>query len=561
MTAARTVLLAGVVQPRRLVGSQREHAAYENFCSHHHLTPSAQAVTLYLTSLWDSGQVHGRGLRYRLHLLDLHARLAGEAVPSQDQDLRRYLRGLHREASLALPERGVDPLHVELLHAVLDVLTRPQRQQVRDAALLLLANSTGLPTQVLSELRWDQVRFLRGSVQITVPPMARRGPRTHSQLTVAATSAPCCVRQALLRWRQQAGPAQQPVFSLNGRSCDVGEIRPVLALLGGAPSRPGSARPRLGGKRLNVVVAQVLAPRPRAVRDRALLLLAFTAALGTDEARRLLQVDVVTTDSGLRLVTGQVGQRAVPVVLELHPPFAARGRPEVGMAARQGLQLRLLISADHIVVVGEVLAVPDPLVEVENSAGLGRELRVSREDPRPVAPRLDRVLGQPPTHGGRRHGRDAALLDGLASQLRRVPPAQRHLPLLRRLTRHRLDLGHDLVTEGRRSPAALAISQPGQSLPAETLTPLADHIDVHVEPLRDDRVRQPVGGQQHDLGPDDPGMRGGIAPRPRLEHPAVGFGQHHDMRRRPGQRSLRRRTEDHEGSALPLAETTELTPV
>ena len=301
MTAARTVLLAGVVQPRRLVGSQREHAAYEDFCGHHDGTPSAQAVTLYLTSLWDSGQVHGRGLRYRLHLLDLHARFAGEAVPSHDQDLRRYLRGLHREASLALPERGVDPLHVELLHAVLDVLARPQRRQVRDAALLLLANSTGLPTQVLSELRWDQVRFMRDSVQITLPPMARRGPRTHSQLTVAATSAPCCARQALLRWRQEAGPAQQPVFSLNGRSCDVGEIRPVLALLRGAPSRAGNRQPRLAGKRLDGAVAQLLAPRPRAVRDRALLLLAVTAALGTDEARRLLQGDVVSTAQGLRL--------------------------------------------------------------------------------------------------------------------------------------------------------------------------------------------------------------------------------------------------------------------
>ncbi len=184
---------------------------------------------------------------------------------------------------------------------MVDAIARPRRQQLRDAAVLLLANATGLPTQVLGALRWDHVQFRRASLEVTVPPMPSRGPRPYSPLTVPAASGGCCPREALLRWRREAGPAQQPLFSLNHRSCDVSEIRPVVSLLGTAPSRPGSARLRLAGEGLEGLVAQILAPQPRAVRDRALLLLAFTAALGTDEARRLLQADVVATDRGLQL--------------------------------------------------------------------------------------------------------------------------------------------------------------------------------------------------------------------------------------------------------------------
>lgn len=172
----RAAVLSRAVRQRRLVGAAREHAAYEQFRERHGLAPSPHAVTLYLTHLLDTGAVHGRGLRYRLHLLDLHARLAGRPVPSADQDLRRYLRGLHREASLASPEKGVDPLHAEALRAVLDAVARPRRQQVRDAALLLLADASGLPDAVLGALRWDQIRFRRASVEIAVPPMPGRAP-------------------------------------------------------------------------------------------------------------------------------------------------------------------------------------------------------------------------------------------------------------------------------------------------------------------------------------------------------------------------------------------------
>ncbi len=302
MKVDRAEILAGAVDPRRHVGAQREQAAYESFCAEHALTPSAQAVTLYLTWLLDTERVHGRGLRYRLHLLDLHARLAGATVPSQDRDLRRYLRGLHREAALASPERGVDPLHVEMLHAVLDAIARPRRHQLRDVALLALANATGLPAQVLSELTWDRVRFLRQSLEVIVPPMPRRGARPYSPISVQATPARCCPRETLLVWRREVGPAQQPVFSLNGRSCDVADLRPVMTLLGAAPSpQTDIRRPRLSTPHSKHLADRLLAPHPRSVRDRALLLIAFTAALGTDEARRLRQADVVTAERGLRI--------------------------------------------------------------------------------------------------------------------------------------------------------------------------------------------------------------------------------------------------------------------
>ena len=305
----RAAVLALAVRQRRLMGAGREYAAYERFCAECRVLPSPEAVTLYLTHLLDTGTVHGRGLRYRLQLLDLYARLSGAPLPSADRDLRRYLRGLHREASLASPEKGVDPIHTETLRAVLDAVARPLRQQVRDAALLLLADASGLPDAVLVALSWDQVRFRQAAVAVTVPGTPARGLRDWSPLTVPAHDGPTCPRRALLAWRLAVGPAQQPVFGIDGAAARMSDARAVLRLIGPPPRPADIGRPRTHPEQLTNLAHGLLAPRPRAVRDTALLLIAWTASLGTDDARKLRQCDVRREARGLLL---RVAGRAQP---------------------------------------------------------------------------------------------------------------------------------------------------------------------------------------------------------------------------------------------------------
>src|SRR5215217_670970 len=60
------------------------------------------------------------------------------------------------------------------------------------------------------------------------------------------------------------------------------------------------------------------------------------------------------------VVGGQIGQGAAAAVLELLPTRAARRRWQVGVASGQGLQLGLLIGAEHVLVVTERLVYPAP---------------------------------------------------------------------------------------------------------------------------------------------------------------------------------------------------------
>ena len=200
------------------------------------------------------------------------------------------------------------------------------------------------------------------------------------------------------------------------------------------------------------------------------------------------------------------------------------------MAPRQGLELGLLIGADHILVGAELDPAPEPLVELEHPGRLDREVRVPREDPRPVLPGLDRVLMQPPPYRRGRHRPDQPLGDRLDGQLRGAPPRQRHLPLHGRFACHCLDLGHHLRSERPRPSPTRAVFQAGQARLVEPLAPHADHIDVHVESLSDPRVLLVARGQQHDLGPDHRRERRGISAGTLLQHRTISRGQHDHIR-------------------------------
>ena len=157
---------------------------------------------------------------------------------------------------------------------------------------------------------------------------------------------------------------------------------------------------------------------------------------------------------------GQVGQRPTPVVgvLDPHHPGLARGQGPVAAAA--GLDRGLLIRADHELVARQRLAVPEPGVQVQHAGGLDREVGVPREDPRPVPPGFEGVLGQPAADRGHR-GRDLAADLQFTGQFRATPPRQRHPGLGRQRARQRDDLGPIRRGEHRWAATARGVPQAG----------------------------------------------------------------------------------------------------
>ena len=144
-------------------------------------------------------------------------------------------------------------------------------------------------------------------------------------------------------------------------------------------------------------------------------------------------------------------------------PLRAPGRGSCGrVGALPGLDLRLLIGADHVLAGVQQSALPATLVEVEHRAGALQEPGVAWKHPRAVLPRLQRVFGEPARDRGRRRLRDAAL-DHQPMKLSPREPRDRYAKLARQLARDRLDLRYLFRGEnGAGDPrAACPLDPPG----------------------------------------------------------------------------------------------------
>lgn len=92
--------------------------------------------------------------------------------------------------------------------------------------------------------------------------------------------------------------------------------------------------------------------------------------------------------------------RCTPVVaFDVHRPPAWAGWA-AGMNAATGLHARLLVSAEPVVVLTQRLTVLNPLVKIEHPGCFDGKVPVTRGDPGPMLPRLERVSGQPAAHRG-----------------------------------------------------------------------------------------------------------------------------------------------------------------
>src|SRR5829696_1759548 len=104
------------------------------------------------------------------------------------------------------------------------------------------------------------------------------------------------------------------------------------------------------------------------------------------------------------------GAGALVLVLDPGAPGGPGRGP--GVDASPGLDARLLVGREHVLIRSQAAAPPATGVQVEDGPGPGGEVGVPGEDPAAVAPGPDGVLGQPAPEGRARDGgRDAPLDD------------------------------------------------------------------------------------------------------------------------------------------------------
>ncbi|WP_180934037.1 site-specific integrase [Nocardioides ungokensis] len=297
---------------RRLELARREAEGLRQLQNRLGLPAGGETVALYLTWLVESGAT-GRSIRRRLAALDLIERLEGRPPLSQRPDLVRLLRGIHRSAELGPVQPQADPLHRELLQVVVHALTEPSAEQCLRAAAMALTNATTLSATALAQLRWTDVRIEPSRMVLTPPPRHNRraGITPGEPIVVQRAHDPRICPVALLQEARLAAGSTGLVFGGSGASWGIERIRQWLTLLP-SPTVGTWLRAPLDADALLKAIGKARAPTPSQVRDRALLLLGYGAALRVHEAMHLNQGDVVVKPGGL-LVTA-AGRRNVAVL-------------------------------------------------------------------------------------------------------------------------------------------------------------------------------------------------------------------------------------------------------
>jgi hypothetical protein len=156
------------------------------------------------------------------------------------------------------------------------------------------------------------------------------------------------------------------------------------------------------------------------------------------------------------------------LILELVEATASRAGRDRVMSTKQGLELALLISGDDVVPGVQAPALPAALIEVENPAGLLREVGIAREYPGAPRPRPDRVLRQIAPDRGARDRADDPALDSLSRDLSVRPARQRSTRLGRKLAGQRFDL-RDLCGGKTTGAGQASASHPTQAVLLRTI--------------------------------------------------------------------------------------------
>ncbi len=107
----------------------------------------------------------------------------------------------------------------------------------------------------------------------------------------------------------------------------------------------------------------------------------------------------------------------------------------------------LVIGTQNKFIFSQLLALPNPLVEVQDSSCFLGKLRVSGENPGTMLPRLDGILMQPSPYCTTAEGSHQARLAGISGNLRSTPTRKGHLMDGWQLTGDCLHLNDDVWGE------------------------------------------------------------------------------------------------------------------
>ncbi len=217
----------------------------------------------------------------------------------------------------------------------------------------------------------------------------------------------------------------------------------------GSPSCAGGVPVRIRSGHAATVIASTAAVWARDTADAHYCLVCPSDAKDSDGFE--------PSDASIRCMPRQ---RAAAPVFELDERWATRRGRDGFVAARQGLQLRLLVGADDVLAGMQQPSFEAARVQIQHATGLRLEVRVARKDPRALLPRLQRAVMQPAPDRRCRRLSDA-LLDDQPMQLSAREASQRTVVLGRQLARDRDDLGDLLRGEnGAGGPRVACRSTP-----------------------------------------------------------------------------------------------------
>src|SRR3954462_9854422 len=273
------VLLASLSADRRQA-ALAEEVRLRDFCVGHAIPISHESVVMYLAALMREGTHHGPALRRRLSLLDVAAMINGGPPWTSEPDLRQFVRGMYRRASLREDARRAAPLYAELVYALVEAILQPSYRQARDSTLLLLAHHARLQSGQAWKLQWKDIRFHKDLVVLAC---TDRAGMKRIEVRLRATGGLTCPLSALTRLRRLQERAVGPVFG----SYDRNNMSRTLCALGYPAEVTHPGHGPIPEATLFSALAKVMAPTPRKIRDKALVLLAYGAYLSTQETVRL----------------------------------------------------------------------------------------------------------------------------------------------------------------------------------------------------------------------------------------------------------------------------------
>lgn len=292
----RELLFAGLVSDGWAAAAGKEQARFEAFCKRLTL-PSDHPIslTLYLTWMREAEGASSKRIDFAVKYLDTMARIRGRAPWRRNPEVARFLRGLYREQRVGPHHEAADPLYRELVEVLVAVVMTLNQEQQRDRAAVLLRHHTRMEIDTLLRLRWRDIHMTRQTVRIQASRTAEH------EWEIPVLGGPTCLGNALGHLRN---PGTRPAT----RVLNVGlaaRVRIEAALIAAEPFG-------------NDLAAQIRAATHSnlQVRDRAILLIAYGAALTRSEIISLRQEHITVTPLGLLV---DVPGRPAPTVLRADP--------------------------------------------------------------------------------------------------------------------------------------------------------------------------------------------------------------------------------------------------